>query len=301
MVVKIADCILSPLGCGTFVNYEAAKKGLTSLRRYENKWGLPEAFVASFFDEDMFSTVCAEVGVGSDYTRFERMAIAVTAKALAQTDVDAASPDTMFILASTKGNVHLLSRETECNVEGLSLPVTAHKIAGWFGNSRTPLVVSNACISGLHAQIEAVRMLLVKHAKTVIVIAADMLSPFIVSGFQAFKTVSDELCRPFDEERLGLNLGEAAACVLYQLKTRDEIKASDWIARTGVVFNDAFHISHPSRTAEGSRRALAGAMQGISASSLAMVNVCLLKLTPNCSKQISAGFIKADRQTFLTW
>lgn len=31
------------------------------------------------------------------------------------------------------------------------------------------------------------------------------------------------------------------------------------------------------------------------------VNVCLLKLTPNCSKQISAGFIKADRQTFLTW
>ena len=273
MVVKIADCILSPLGCGTFVNYEAAKKGLTSLRRYENKWGLPEAFVASFFDEDMLSTVCTEVGVGSDYTRFERMAIAVTAKALAQTDVDAASPDTMFILASTKGNVHLLSRETECNVEGLSLPVSAHKIAGWFGNSRAPLVVSNACISGLHAQIEAVRMLLVKHAKTVIVIAADMLSPFIVSGFQAFKTVSDELCRPFDEERLGLNLGEAAACVLYQLKTRDEIKASDWIARTGVVFNDAFHISHPSRTAEGSRRALAGAMQGISASSLAMVNV----------------------------
>ena len=272
MVVKVADCVLSPLGCGTLANYEAAKKGLTSLRRYENKWGLPEAFVASFFDEDMLSAVCAEVG-GSGYTRFERMAIAVAAKALAQTNVDAASPDTMFVLASTKGNIHLLSSETECDVEGLSLSVAAHKIARWFGNSRAPLVVCNACISGLHAQIEAVRMLQAKHAKTVIVIAADMLSPFIVSGFQAFKTVSDELCRPFDEERLGLNLGEAAACVLYQLKTRDEIKTSDWIARTGAVFNDAFHISHPSKTAEGSRRALAGVMQGIFASSLAMVNV----------------------------
>lgn len=32
-----------------------------------------------------------------------------------------------------------------------------------------------------------------------------------------------------------------------------------------------------------------------------MVNVCFLKLTPNCSNQINAGFIKADRQTFLTW
>ena len=273
MVVKVGDCILSPLGCGTLVNYEAAEKGQTSLKRYEHKWGLPEAFVASFFDEDMLSTVCAEVGIGDDYTRFERMAIVVTAKALAETDIDAASSDTMFILASTKGNVHLLSSDTECDVERLSLSVAADKIAGWFGNHRKPLVVSNACISGLHAQIEAMRILQAKRAKTVIVIAADMLSPFIVSGFQAFKTVSDELCRPFDEERLGLNLGEAAACVLYQLKTRDEIKASDWIARTGVVFNDAFHISHPSRTAEGSRRALAGAMQGISASSLAMVNV----------------------------
>lgn len=274
MVVKVADCILSPLGCGTLASYEAAKKGQTSLRRYENKWGFTEAFVASFFDEDMFSTVCAEVGVGNDYTRFEQMAIAVTAKALAQTDVDVASPDTMFILASTKGNVYLLSEdEAQYELERLSLSVAADKIASWFGNCRKPLVVSNACISGLHAQIEAMRMLRAKHAKTVIVIAADMLSPFIVSGFQAFKTVSDELCRPFDEERLGLNLGEAAACVLYQLKTEDEIKASDWIVRTGAVFNDAFHISHPSKTAEGSWRALAKVMEDIPSSSLAMVNV----------------------------
>ena len=273
MVVKVGDCILSPLGCGTLVNYEAAEKGQTSLKRYELKWVLPEAFVASFFDEDMLSTVCAEVGVGDDYTRFERMAIVVTAKALAETDVDAASSDTMFILASTKGNVHLLSADTECDVERLSLSVAADKIAGWFGNHRKPLVVSNACISGLHAQIEAMRILQAKRAKTVIVIAADMLSPFIVSGFQAFKTVSDELCRPFDEERLGLNLGEAAACVLYQLKTESEINASDWIVRTGAVFNDAFHISHPSKTAEGSWRALTETMQGIPSSSFALVNV----------------------------
>ena len=267
MVVKVGDCILSPLGCGTLVNYEAAEKGQTSLKRYKHKWGLPEAFVASFFDEDMLSTVCAEVGIGDDYTRFERMAIVVTAKALAETDIDAASSDTMFILASTKGNVHLLSSDTECDVERLSLSVAADKIAGWFGNHRKPLVVSNACISGLHAQIEAMRILQAKRAKTVIVIAADMLSPFIVSGFQAFKTVSDELCRPFDEERLGLNLGEAAACVLYQLKTESEINASDWIVRTGAVFNDAFHISHPSKTAEGSWRALTKTIQGIPSSS----------------------------------
>ena len=120
---------MSPLGCGTLVNYEAAEKGQTSLKRYEHKWGLPEAFVASFFDEDMLSTVCAEVGIGDDYTRFERMAIVVTAKALAETDIDAASSDTMFILASTKGNVHLLSSDTECDVERLSLSSVAKEMS----------------------------------------------------------------------------------------------------------------------------------------------------------------------------
>ena len=76
--------------------------------------------------------------------------------------------------------------------DSLSLLTAARKIAKWFGNSTTPLVMSNACVSGLYAQIEAMRILQAGRAETVVVIAADMLSPFIVSGFQAFKSVSDE-------------------------------------------------------------------------------------------------------------
>lgn len=274
MVVKIADSVLSPLGLGTGVNYKAVKEGRTSLRKYENKWGLAEPFAASFLDKDMFAALCQEAGVSEGYTYFEQMAIVVAANALKQVEVDVKNKETLFILASTKGNVHLLSDKGANYDSGfLSLSAAASRIAKWFGNNRPPLVVSNACISGLHAQMEAMRVLHAYKAKTVVVIAADMLSPFIVSGFQSFRSVSDEPCRPFDEERIGLNLGEASACAVYQLKPDHELNTSDWIARTGAVYNDAFHISHPSKTAEGSWRALDRVTQGLSASSSTMVNV----------------------------
>ena len=209
MVVKVADSILSPLGLGSTENYNAVKSGRSALKRYEGKWGFAEPFVASCFDEDVLADIFDRSGLGEDYTRFEKMAIVATAHALGQKAIDVSGCDTKFIIASTKGNVHLLAdtQKKHTDDDSLSLLTAARKIAKWFGNSTTPLVISNACVSGLYAQIEAMRILQAGRAETVVVIAADMLSPFIVSGFQAFKSVSDECCRPFDCERLGLNLG----------------------------------------------------------------------------------------------
>lgn len=236
MVVKVADYILSPLGDGTDINYQAIKSGKTSLKRYEHKWGLEEPFVASIFDEDVLECLSSEMNIDkSVYTRFECLAIIAAAKALRKLDINVSSSDVLFIISSTKGNVHLLSqRDKSTSDYGLSMAV--NKIVKWFRNPRTPLVVCNACISGLHAQIEAMRFLHANIAKTIVVIAVDMLSPFIVSGFQAFKSLSDEFCRPFDEERLGLNLGEAAACIVYQLKDKESLNSSDWIAMRGAVY-----------------------------------------------------------------
>lgn len=271
MVVKVADYIISPLGFGTQANYQAVKAGKTLLQRYDGKWGLPKPFVASFLDDSELGNLCEKIGLDDNYTRFEKMAIAAVVCALKDVDVDVASGNTMFVLASTKGNVHLLAENLYD--ERIPLSATATKIARWFGNERNPIVISNACISGLNAQIEAMRILNAGCAETVVVVAADMLSPFIVSGFQAFNSMSDEICRPFDESRLGLNLGEAAACVVYQQKSEKEIKSTDWIARAGAVYNDAFHISHPSRSAEGGWRALKAVMQDCAPESFALVNV----------------------------
>src|SRR5690606_10923401 len=80
-----------------------------------------------------------------------------------------------------------------------------------------------------------------------IVVGGDELSKFIVSGFDAFQALADAPCRPFDRDRKGLNLGEAVAAVYL---STEPVAGAMKIAGMG-TFNDANHISGPSRTGEG--------------------------------------------------
>ena len=93
-----------------------------------------------------------------------------------------------------------------------------------------------------------------------IVAGCDVQSRFIVAGFQSFMAMSPEPCRPFDEDRCGLNLGEAAATIIFKRCSDDEDVSRQWVALPGFMRNDAYHISTPSRTAEGSYLALTAAM-----------------------------------------
>ena len=272
MVVKVADSILSAYGLGTETNYKLIKTGKSYLQKYVGKWGMPEPFYATFIDAGFLDEQCRELGISSEYTRLERMAIVVINDALKELDINLSENNILFVFATTKGNVHLLADCVSVPLDSLHLTKMAKKVALWFGNNTWPLVVSNACISGLQAQIEAERILTAGKAEYVVTVAADMLSPFIVSGFQAFKAISDEECRPFDEDRLGLNLGEAAACAIYKrLSVNDE--NTFWRIERKAVFNDAFHISHPSKTAEGSYQALKTVTADVIPESITMINV----------------------------
>lgn len=272
MVVKIGDSLLTAFGLGTTKSYEAVKAGQSCLGRQEGKWELPEPFIASFIEDRLLEEECRKLHIGKEYTRFEQMAIIVANEAIRQAGVDPQGQDVRFILSTTKGNVDQLGLP-HVDDGKLDLPSTASRIARWFGTPNKPITVSNACISGLHAQIEAWRILRGEMANIAIILAADTLSPFVVSGFQVFRAASDEPCRPFDEERLGLNLGEAAACAIYKRVSPEEVKAGSWVIGKGAVYNDAYHISHPSRTAEGSFRALKAVAGGYTAEDFAMVNV----------------------------
>lgn len=272
MVVKIGDSLLTAFGLGTTKSYEAVKAGQSCLGRQEGKWELPEPFIASFIEDRLLEEECRKLHIGKEYTRFEQMAIIVANEAIRQAGVDPQGQDVRFILSTTKGNVDQLGLP-HVDDGKLDLPSTASRIARWFDNPNKPITVSNACISGLHAQIEAWRILRGEMANIAIILAADTLSPFVVSGFQVFRAASDEPCRPFDEERLGLNLGEAAACAIYKRVSPEEVKAGSWVIGKGAVYNDAYHISHPSRTAEGSFRALKAVAGGYTAEDFAMVNV----------------------------
>lgn len=255
MIRKIADNITSPLGFTTADNYKAVCEGKSCLKIYDGKWKLPEHFVASLFQDNQIGDIFAsEIHTDNIYTRFEKMVLLSATKAIQDSGIDASSEKTIFILSTTKGNVSLLER----NVPGVDddrvlLGVMANVISRHFNNTNMPVVVSNACISGVCAQIVANRCLESGKYDNAVVIGADEQSPFIVSGFQSFRALSPEVCRPFSKNRNGLNLGEAAATIIYQ---HCDNFIDGWQAVKGAIRNDANHISGPSRTGEGSYRAL---------------------------------------------
>ena len=216
MIRKIADNIYSPLGVTTAENYAAVKQGRSMLRSYPaGTMDLPEAFTASLFDWGRVEPL-------DGYTRFERIVIQSVGRALAQTDIDVHSDRVLFVLSTTKGNVELLdSRSQQFPADRVLPGVAARVVAAYFGFNRQPLVVSNACISGLSAQITAMRLIESGACDVAVVCGADVQSRFIISGFGSFKALSPMECRPFDIERLGLNLGEAAATVIYE---RSEVR-----------------------------------------------------------------------------
>lgn len=264
MIVKVADSIISPLGCSTEENYQAVKAGCSALREY--RWSdLPEPFVASLMEGERWK--------GNDVlTRFETLVIEAINNILPQIDFDISSPRVIFVLSTTKGNVDLLEGRDGTPADSSPYPgETARKIAAHFGNTNRPIVVSNACISGLCAQIAAVRALESGRYDYAVVVGADVQSRFIISGFQSFKALSPEPCKPFDANRLGLNLGEAAAAIVYQRV--EKVQSGQWVAGTGAICNDANHISGPSRTGEGSYRALKTLLEDADVDDIAFVNV----------------------------
>lgn len=241
-----SDNITSPLGDTSEENYLSVKAGKSGIKTYApDSHGIPEGFAASL----MFSD-------------FKHLALASAQKAVSAAGIDVANSKVVFILSSTKGQIE--------ESEDISLGETASDIARQLGIPTLPIVVCNACISGLSALILASRLLEMGRYDYAIVCGADTPGRFIISGFQSLKALSFSPCRPFDMERFGLNLGEAAATIVLGKEARQ--KEANWQLTQGFVKNDAYHISAPSKTGEGLYKALTETLEKVDKETLGFIN-----------------------------
>ncbi|UEG52765.1 beta-ketoacyl synthase [Mucilaginibacter daejeonensis] len=251
----VAHNIYTPLGRTTIDNVEALKAGKSGVERRVDETLSATPIYASMFDQDEHFIN----DTSNTYTRFERLLIASVQDTLSRTDIDVAAPDTIFIVSSTKGNIGLLETEEhtpELNTR-ISLATSAQLVASYFGGTVAPIVVSNACISGVLAIVTAMRSLRAGKYQNVIVTGADLVSRFVASGFSSFKALSDGVCRPFDRDRTGLNLGEGAGTII--LSSNDRYQGNFKVLGGGIS-NDANHISGPSRTGQELAHAITQAM-----------------------------------------
>ena len=252
-IVCIGESILSPLGATPAENFAAVCRGESALQRYEGMFGVREPFVASLMDRSLWTA--------PGRTFFDSIVIEAARRAVEAAGINPASSRTAFVLSTIKGNIEFV------DTQDVTLACSARRLADAFGNPNPAVVVSNACISGLAALLQGRRMLLSGRFDHVVVVGAEVQSRFIVTGFQSLKALSEAPCKPFDATRDGLNLGEAAAAIVLGFGEEG------WELVDGAVRNDANHISGPSRTGEGSYKALRYVLKHTSPEELAFVNV----------------------------
>ncbi len=242
----VADSIVSPLGLTSIDNYNQVIAGVSGVK--ESK---------SFGDSSVFVSHLSNLTSSDNFTRFESLAI----QALNELNKQVKLPvdRTLFILSTTKGNIELLENEKP-NHPRSHLHAVADMLAKELKIEKS-IVISNACTSGVTALLVAKRYIENGNIDHVVVLGVDVLSKFVISGFQSLQAASTAPCKPFDINRAGINLGEAASAVLLTSKPDQFESQNKFVILGGGITNDANHISGPSKTGEELAMAIKSALE----------------------------------------
>jgi len=212
------------------------------------------------------------------------------------------SADTAFVGATTVGGMCLtdeLYRDTNGGAEGSEL-LGSYDCASVFvylqrlyGLGGLVTTINTACSSSANAIQYGARLIRNGLAKRAIVGGVDSLAKYTINGFNALQILAPEPCRPFDEHRQGLNLGEGAAFLVLEGENSSEGRdgtssephdgalsmeragAKIYAGLTGYCnVNDAYHPSSLSPEGEGPFLAMEGALRsaGLTASDIGYIN-----------------------------
>lgn len=199
------------------------------------------------------------------------------------TDALLKDPATVLVGATTVGGMCLtdeLYRDTReachdsrwlSSYDCASVHLFLHAHYGMTGFATT---INTACSSSANAIQFGARLIRNGLARTAIVGGADSLAKFTINGFNALQILSADICRPFDRDRAGLNLGEGAAFLVLEGEAGAAGKRSYAELAGSCNANDAFHPSALSPAGEGPYLAMQGALRdaGLAADQIDCIN-----------------------------
>jgi 3-oxoacyl-[acyl-carrier-protein] synthase-1 len=154
---------------------------------------------------------------------------------------------------------------------------STERIADYIGNVDYVTTISTACSSAANAIMLGCRMIKHGHLDRVVVGGVDALSKFTFNGFNTLMILDREWCRPFDENRKGLNLGEGAAFVVIEgenaLNHRKGKALAELIGYANT--NDAYHQTASSPEGFGATLAIqqALALSGLKPTDIDYINM----------------------------
>lgn len=176
---------------------------------------------------------------------------------------------TGIVLGNTVGGMDLTERFYHNKLAGNtfikshSVGYVTEQVAAYHGLKGFTTTISTACSSSANAIMTAAR--LIKHGRADRVIAGgcDALTRFTYHGFKSLMVVDHEICKPFDKNRKGMNLGEGAAVVVLERldKALEQGRVPLAVLSGYANSNDAFHPTATSPEGNGPVRCMEQAIQ----------------------------------------
>lgn len=268
-IVITATGIISALGRGTgeqmqsLINKKAGLKHAVHLKtRHASEFVVGEV---DYSNDELAALLNLPQG-DNGYTRTTLLALVAMQELIHQAGIELFKNDKFALInANTVGGMcsvedmymDFLAEETEGSflkyIDTLDCAESTLNIARYFNLKSFTATISTACSSSANAIILGSRMIQLGLVDKAICGGCDALSRFTLNGFHSLKNVDKEACRPFDQSRFGLNLGEGAGYLLLE-------KEEDAIARGANILavlsgyantNDAYHPTAPSPEGDG--------------------------------------------------
>jgi 3-oxoacyl-[acyl-carrier-protein] synthase II len=262
--VIVASDILTPFGAGTDACWDGLLANRTALSRMSR-------FSTKAFFSDVGGTI-----PGLKYQGESSLVMQMMTLLFARAKIPG---DAKLLLATTKGEIDLLEKSILTGTDDGArscLSNLLRKVIDLTGTRGGGMVISAACTSSSAAAARGAALIRSGHADCVLVAACDSVTEFVFSGFSSLMALDKIPARPFDKNRAGLSVGEAAAFLV--LMSEERAVRERWpilgeIAGWGMS-DDANHMTGPSRESEGLVRAIHAALQsaGITARQVGFIS-----------------------------
>lgn len=162
-------------------------------------------------------------------------------------------------------------------IDTLDCADCTQRIADDVGIREYVTTISTACSSSANALMYGARLIQQGLVQRAVCGGTEALTRFTINGFNSLKNIDKQPCRPFDQQRNGLNLGEGAAYLVLESASLVRQRQSKVLATLSgwCNTNEAFHPTAPSPEGDGAYEAMkeALAMSGRTADDVQYVNV----------------------------
>ena len=242
VVITEYDMVTS-YGWGVDACWEGLLSGVSSIREFDR------------FSVDKFMTDSAAIISDIDVSNDESLVMQMVTPLFDKKEKEIFK-NAMPLLATTTGEIDLLERHVftgKPEKDSSSPSKLLNKIKNLVGVKDPGFVISAACSSATVAIAQAAAMISSGERDSVLVVACDCVSEFVFAGFSTIMALDKDMARPFDKNRAGLTIGEAAGYVLLmsaEASKQKKMPIAAKIAGWGMS-NDANHMTGPSRDGSG--------------------------------------------------